>query len=399
MSLKIAILSRTLGAYSTQRLKDACLRRGHKVRLLNTLSFGLLVRTGQPQLYYRDRPLSHYDAVIPRIGASVSWYGTAVVRQFEQMGTFTLNSAQSINASRDKLRALQVLSRHRIGVPATALVRDRSEARSAVERVGGPPVVIKVIEGSHGAGVLLADTTKGAEAILETLALARLTVVVQKFVSESQGRDLRAFVVGDRVVAAMQRHAAPGDFRSNVHRGGRTERAELPAELEQSAIRAAQILGLRVAGVDLIESSEGPLVLEVNSSPGLEGIEEATGVDIAGEVVRHLEEQALFPDVDLRQRLTVNGSYAAAELCVTASSPLAGYTLGELKLREQDVQVLSVGRGARVFPNPRGQLRVEAGDTLLCFGRQDSLRKLMGGSPRVASRGRDSGWEDDRGTA
>lgn len=377
MTLKIAILSRTLGAYSTQRLKEACQRRGHVVRVLNTLGFSLLVETGRPELFYRDRPLSRYDAVIPRIGASVSSFGTSIVRQFEQMGVFTLNSAQAISASRDKLRALQVLSRHRIGVPPTAFVRDRLGLSSAIEQVGGAPVIIKLIEGSHGAGVILADSKKTAEAILETLLLSGQSVVVQKFVSESRGRDLRAFVVGDRVVAAMQRRAAPDEFRSNVHRGGRTSRVRLAAELERTAIRAAQILGLRVAGVDLIESDAGPLVLEVNSSPGLEGIEGATGVDVADAIVEHLEQQVPFPELDVRQQLTVSSGYGVVELVVTAGSELSGRALKDVRLRDRDIQVLSVGRNGEVFPNPRGDLVLKDDDRLLCFGRYDAFRTLL----------------------
>jgi ribosomal protein S6--L-glutamate ligase len=377
MRLKIVILSRTVGAYSTQRLKEACLRRGHAARVLNTMLLSLLVETGRPELYYRDCRLSRYDAAIPRIGASVSSYGTSMVRQFEQMGVFTLNSAHAISTSRDKLRALQILSRHRIGVPPTAFVRDRAGVRSAIEQVGGAPVIIKLIEGSQGAGVILADTRKTAEAILETLLLSRQSVVVQKFVSEARGRDLRALVVGNRVVAAMQRRAAPDEYRSNVHRGGRTSHVRLSPELEATAISAAQILGLRVAGVDLIESDAGPLVLEVNSSPGLEGIEGATGVDVADLIVAHLEEQVHFPELDVRQRLTVTSGYGVVELLVRAGSELSGRTLSELRLRDREVQVLSVTRGSKAFPNPRGQLAIEADDRLLCFGRHDTLRELL----------------------
>jgi ribosomal protein S6--L-glutamate ligase len=391
MTLKIAILSRTLGAYSTQRLKEACHRRGHAVRVLNTMSFSLLVETGRPELFYRDRKLSRYDAVIPRIGASVSSYGTAVVRQFEEMGVFTLNSAQAISASRDKLRALQVLSRHEIGIPPTAFVRDRTGVRAAIEQVGGAPVIIKLIEGSQGAGVILADTSKTAEAILETLLLSRHSVVVQKFVSESRGRDLRALVIGDRVAAAMQRRAAPDEYRSNVHRGGRTANVRLAPELERTAIRAAQILGLRVAGVDLIESADGPLVLEVNSSPGLEGIESATGIEVAEQMVDHLEERIHFPDLDVRQRLTVSSGYGVLELVVGEGSNLCGRALAEVRLRDRDVQVLSIGRATQVLPNPRGEFVIERGDRLLCFGRYETLRELIGpGRPAGSRSGEDA---------
>lgn len=384
MSLRIVILSRTVGAYSTQRIKEACQKRGHAARVLNTMGMSLLVQTGEPRLFYRDQPLSRYDAAIPRIGASVSSYGTAIVRQFEQMGVFTLNSAQAISASRDKLRALQVLIRHDIGVPATAFVRDRAGVRAAVEQVGGAPVIIKLIEGSQGAGVILAQTTKAAEAILETLILSRQSVVVQKFVSESKGRDLRAFVIGGRVVAAMQRRAAPDEYRSNVHRGGRATETRLSPELERTAVRAAQILGLRIAGVDLIESDDGPLVLEVNSSPGLEGIESATRTDVAELMVEHLEQQMPFPDVDVRQRLTVSSGHGVAEVLVAAGSELTGRSLAELRLRDREIQVLSIGRGGQTLPNPRGASVIQAGDRLLCYGRYDTLRAMIAAEPLPA---------------
>ncbi|HET9932943.1 MAG TPA: RimK family alpha-L-glutamate ligase [Polyangiaceae bacterium] len=377
MSLKVLILSRIAGSYSTQRLKEACVRRGHSARVLNTLNFSLLVERAQPRLYYRDRVLSRYDAAIPRIGASVSSFGTAVVRQLEQMGVFTLNSAQAIGTSRDKLRAFQILSAHEIAFPPTAFVRDRESARSALSQVGGAPVIIKLTEGSQGAGVILADTKKTAEAIVEAFLVARQDVIVQKFVSESRGHDLRALVVGDRVVAAMRRRAAPDEFRSNVHRGGRTERARLSPELEALALKSAQILGLRVAGVDLIESDDGPLVLEVNSSPGLEGIESATGIDVAGEIVQHMEEQIQFPEIDLRQRLGAAPTHGTAELVVGPGSGLEQRTLAALELSSRKVLVLTVTRGARVVPTPGLDFQLLRGDRLLCFGPSDALRALM----------------------
>jgi ribosomal protein S6--L-glutamate ligase len=236
---------------------------------LNTLRFSLLVKAGQPELYYRNKRLSHYDAVIPRIGASITMFGTAVVRQLEQMGVFALNSSQAIGVSRDKLRSIQLLSRHEVGIPPTAFARDRDSVLPAIEQVGGAPVVIKLIEGAQGIGVMLAETTKIAEAIIEALQSARQNVVVQKFVDESRGRDLRVLVVGDRVVAAMSRQAALDDFRANIHRGGKAEAVKLEPAYELTAIRAAQVLGLRVAGVDMLESDAGPQLLEVNSSPGL----------------------------------------------------------------------------------------------------------------------------------
>jgi ribosomal protein S6--L-glutamate ligase len=225
--------------------------------------------------------------------------------------------------------------------------------------------------------VILAETTKIAEAIIETLQSARQNVVVQKFVHESRGRDLRVLVVGDRVVAAMTRHAAGDDFRANIHRGGRAEAVKLDAAYEQTAIRAAQVLGLRVAGVDMLEGGNGPQLIEVNSSPGLQGIESATGVDVASAIVEHLEQQMAFPDLDLRQRLTLKSGYGVVELAIVGDSPLAGIRLRDSKLRDREVQVLSVTRQGAVVPNPRGDQQLLPGDTLLCFGNLAELKALM----------------------
>ena len=313
--MKIAILSRSRNLYSTRRLREAVEMRGHEVRILDTLSFSIEVEQGAPRLYYKNKKLSDYDAVIPRIGASVTFFGTAVVRQFEQMGVFCVNPSHAISVSRDKLRALQVLSRHRIGLPKTLFVRKASEILPGIERLGGPPVVVKLLEGTQGIGVILAESTKVAEAIIETLSgPAKMSVLIQQFVKESRGRDVRAFVVGNRVVAAMRRVAQGDEFRSNIHRGGRAEVVELSEEYRRTAMHAAQILGLRVAGVDLLEGAKGPILMEVNSSPGLEGIEAATGVDVAGEIIRLIEEEVLFPEIDIRQRLTLQSGYGVMEV-------------------------------------------------------------------------------------
>lgn len=290
--MRIAILSRSPRSYSTKRLREAALLRGHDVKVLNTLAFAMSVERGQPQLFYHDRVLSAYDAVIPRIGASVTYFGTAVVRQFEQMGTFTLTSSAAITQTRDKLRCLQMLSRFQIGLPPTVFVRNSKGVRPAIDMVGGAPVIIKLLEGTQGVGVILAESAKVAEAIVETLQSVRQNVLIQKFVTESRGRDVRAFVVGGRVVAAMRRTAQGEEFRSNVHRGGKTEKLSLDSSYERTAIRAAEIMGLDVAGVDMLEGNDGPLVMEVNSSPGLEGIERATSVDVASIVVECLEKGA-----------------------------------------------------------------------------------------------------------
>ncbi|AKF09282.1 30S ribosomal protein S6--L-glutamate ligase [Sandaracinus amylolyticus] len=382
--MRIAILSRARGCYSTRRLREACLARGHETKVLDTLRFSMAVEQGQPELYYKERRLSRYDAVIPRIGASITFYGTAVVRQFEQMGVFTLNGSHAITVARDKLRALQVLSRHNVGFPATTFVRHRDDLLPAIDRLGGGPVVVKMLEGTQGMGVILADSRRVAQTIVETLQSARQNVLIQRFVAESRGRDVRAFVVGGRVVAAMRRIAQGDEFRSNVHRGGRTETIQIDPDYERTAIRAAQIMGLRVAGVDMLESKDGPLVLEINSSPGLQGIEATTKIDVAGAIVEHIEEQVLFPEVDLKQRLTLDKGYGVSEFPITPGSELAGRTLAEAKLQERDVRVLSVQRGSLVIPNPRGTTRLYAGDVVLCFGKLIALKHLI---PRDARRG------------
>ncbi len=380
--LKIAILSCNAGAYSTRRLREACAKRGHQVKVLHTLRFSLLVESGKPALFFRNRKLSRYDAVIPRIGASISAFGSAVVRQFEQMGVFSLNSSSAIGAARDKLRSTQILSRHQVGIPPTAFARDRANLAQSIEAVGGAPVVIKLLEGAQGIGVILAETNKVAEAIIETLHSTRQDVVIQRFVSESRGRDIRAFVVGDRVVAAMSRQATGDEFRANLHRGGRASKIEIDPAFERTAIVAAQVMGLHVAGVDMLEGPDGPQVLEVNSSPGLEGIELATGVDVAQAIVLHLEERVTFPDLDLRQRLTLKRGYGVVEFSVAQGSEFARRSLAELSLRDRDVQVLSITRGGTVMPNPRGTDTLQPGDVVLCFGSYQTLRALV---PRPVS--------------
>lgn len=375
--MKIAILSRQRTGYSTGRLREAAVSRGHSVKVLNTLSFALQVEEETPDLFFRGKRLSDYDAVIPRIGASITFYGAAVVRQFEQMGVFTLNSSHAITVSRDKLRAIQILSRHDIGIPATAFVRRKDDVMPAIARVGGAPVIVKLLEGTQGIGVILADTANVAAAIVETLQSAKQNVLIQKFVAESRGKDVRALVVGNKVVAAMRRSAQGQEFRSNVHRGGTTAQIDLDETYQRTAVHATQIMGLRLAGVDMLEGAEGPQVLEVNSSPGLEGIEAATGVDIAAAVIEHIEHQVLFPEIDLRQRMTVSGGYGAAEFPVAPDSPLVGTSIAESGLRAQDVVVLQIDRNGVVIPNPKGSREILAGDTLLCYGKLLTLRTLV----------------------
>ncbi len=375
--MKLAILSRASNCYSTRRLKEAASKRGHKVKVLDTLRFSIDLEKGEPDLYYRSKPLSDYDAIVPRIGASITYFGTAVVRQFEQMDVFSAASSAGIANSRDKLRCLQILSRHAIGIPETTFVREKRDVLPAIERVGGVPIIIKLLEGTQGVGVILAESVKIAEAIIETLQSTKQNVLIQKFVSESKGRDIRAFVVGDRVVAAIRRVAQGQEFRSNVHRGGRTERVILDETYCQTAVRCTQIMGLRVAGVDMLESDEGPQVMEVNSSPGLEGIEACTQLDIAGAIVDYIAAQIDFPEVDVRQRLSVSRGYGVTEIHIPEGSEFIGKSIDESGLPEQDINVLTLYRGQTVIPNPRLKRTLEPNDRLLCFGKLEAMRAMV----------------------
>lgn len=375
--MKLGILSCGPKSYSTKRLREAAAARGHTVKVLNTLKFAIDLQQGVPDLYYRQQVLSEYDAVLPRIGASITYYGTAVVRQFQEMDVFCANTAHGIINSRDKLRSLQILSRHHIGIPRTTFVRDKKDVLPAIARVGGAPVVIKLIEGTQGIGVLLAESVNAAESIIELLQSQKQNVLIQKFVAESKGKDIRAFVVGDRVVAAMRRVAQGQEFRSNVHRGGVAEAVELSDEYAQTAVRAAQILGLRVAGVDMLEGKTGPQIMEVNSSPGLEGIETCTGLDVAGAVIDYIAAQVDFPEIDVRQRLTVSKGYGVSEIYIPDGSNFVGMTIADTQLREQDINVLTLYRGAKSIPNPKATRELEANDKLLCFGKLESMREMI----------------------
>jgi ribosomal protein S6--L-glutamate ligase len=302
----------------------------------------------------------------------------AVVRQMEQMGFFCANESQAIARSRDKLRALQVLSRHKIGMPPTAFVRAKVDILPAIERLGGAPVICKVLEGTQGLGVILAETAKVAEAVIEAFQSAKQNMLIQKFVEESKGRDIRAFVVGSRVVAAMRRSASAKDeFRSNVHLGATVAEVDLPREYQETAVKAAQIMGLNIAGVDMLETANGPAVMEVNSSPGLEGIELATSIDVAGEIIAFIEERARFNEVPLEQMLRFKQGYAVISAKVAPGSVLAGQTLRESKLRTRDVFILAIERGSLRYNFPHADARIEVGDTLVCYGKVSLLRQLL----------------------
>jgi ribosomal protein S6--L-glutamate ligase len=294
--MRVVILSRKESLYSTRVLVEAALKRGHIVRVLDTLQFDIRVSRHNSELFYQGEPIGHVDAVIPRIGASITHFGLAVVRQFEMMGVYCVNESQAIARSRDKLRSLQILCRHDIGVPPTVYTRQADHVAACMGRVEGPPVVVKLLEGTQGIGVILAESARAASSVVEAFHGLDQNILIQKFIREAQGADIRALVVGRKVVAAMRRQALPGEFRSNLHRGGRAKKIRMPADYRKTALAAARILGLRVAGVDMLESAEGPMIMEVNSSPGLEGIQRTTGVDVAEAIIEQLEREATPAD-------------------------------------------------------------------------------------------------------
>jgi ribosomal protein S6--L-glutamate ligase len=292
--MKIAILSRSAGLYSTQRLKEAAIERGHEVAIVDYLRCYMEISARNPKVLFRGDEVRP-DAVIPRIGATYTFYGAAVVLQFEMAGVFTLNDSQAISRSRDKLRSLQLLSRAGVGLPTTSFAHSTQDINGLLEVVGGTPIVVKLLEGTQGLGVVLAETRKAAESVISAFRQLDANILVQEYIKEARGADIRAFVVGGKVVAAMKRQAAPGEFRSNLHRGGAAEAIKLTPGERATAVRAAKAMGLNVAGVDMLQSDSGPMVLEVNSSPGLEGIEVASGVDIADAIVEFIEDNADEP--------------------------------------------------------------------------------------------------------
>ncbi len=287
--MKIAVLSQKKSLYSTRRLLEAAKQRGHDVRVIDPLHCYMNITSQQPFIYYRGKPLADLDAVIPRIGASIMFYGTALIRQFETMGVFTLNSSTAISCARDKLRSLQLLSCKGIGLPVTGFAHAPDDIKGAIKMVGGAPLVIKLLDGTQGIGVVLAETNKAAESVIDAFWGLRSNILIQEFVKEAAGTDIRCLVIGGKVVAAMQRQAREGEFRSNLHRGGKATAIKLTAEERTMAVRAAKVIGLDVAGVDMLRSDRGPLVIEVNSSPGLEGIEATSGKDIAAMMIQHIE--------------------------------------------------------------------------------------------------------------
>jgi ribosomal protein S6--L-glutamate ligase len=287
--MKIAVLSRNKNLYSTRRLVEAAEARGHEVEVIDTLRCYMNITSDSPSIHYKGKDLVGFDAVIPRIGASITFYGTAVLRQFEVMGLHPLNDSIAIKRARDKLRSLQLLARKGIGMPVTGFARNPDDIEDVLSMVGGTPVVIKLLEGTQGIGVVLAETKKAAESVIQAFMELSVNIMVQEFVKEAGGADIRCFVIGGRVVAAMQRQGPEGEFRSNLHRGGNAKQIKITPAERAAAIAAAKAMGLDVCGVDMLRSNRGPLIMEVNSSPGLKGIENTTGKDIATMIIVHLE--------------------------------------------------------------------------------------------------------------
>lgn len=290
--MRIAVLSRNESLYSTRRLVEAGEERGHTVDVIDTLHCYMDITRSRPAVRYHGEELPYYDAVIPRIGASITFYGNAVVRQFEMMGTFCVNESVAISRSRDKLRSLQLLSRKDVGLPRTGFASKPDNIKDLIKNVGGAPLVIKLLEGTQGIGVVLAETNKTAESIIEAFMGLKANILIQEYIKEAGGADIRCFVVGGKVVAAMKRQGAEGEFRSNLHRGGSARLVRLSKEERATAVKAAKVMGLNVCGVDILQSHNGPVVMEVNSSPGLEGIETATNKDVAGLIYKFIEENA-----------------------------------------------------------------------------------------------------------
>ena len=290
--MKIAILSQNANLYSTRRLREAGEEQGHDMRVIDYLRCYMNITSKKPTIVYKGKPLENFDAIIPRIGASKTFYGTAVVRQFEVMDVFSPNASQAISRSRDKLRSMQILAREGVGLPVTGFAHATQDIDGLIETVGGAPLVIKLLEGTQGIGVVLAETNQAAKSVIEAFRGLDANILVQEFIKEAGGADLRCFVVGDKVIAAMKRQGAEGEFRSNLHRGGNAKKIDLSPEETDTAIRAAKAMGLMVAGVDLLRSNHGPVVMEVNSSPGLEGIEKATEINVAGKIIEFIAANA-----------------------------------------------------------------------------------------------------------
>ena len=376
MDLKLAVLSRGPRLYSTRRLVQEAKLRGIEVEVTDPMKFSLFVDDGAIDIHYAGEPFTH-DAVVPRIGHSITKHGVAVLRHMEQLGIWTANTGQGILQSRDKLHASQILARNKIPVPKTTYVRDSIDVEPAIDFVGGLPVVIKVTQGTQGQGVFLRHTVHESRSLIQGLLLTGKSVLVQEYIAESHGKDIRALVVGDRVVAAMRRKARGREFRSNYHLNGTVEKVEISSEFEQQAVRAARVLGLNIAGVDLLEGNNGPLVLEVNSSPGLEGIEKASGINVAGEIIDYVMSEAAFSEVDLDQLLrTVPGS-GVISLQLRNHPSMVGKMISDLFTYDNDVPLTALSRDSNLIWNPKLETQLRYDDVVICYGELNQLRKSL----------------------
>jgi ribosomal protein S6--L-glutamate ligase len=384
MALRLAVLSRGPRLYSTRRIVDEAKKRGLEVEVCDPMKFSLVVNDGAVDVLHKGRHFTH-EAVIPRIGHSITQHGVAVLRHIEQLGIWTANTGQGILQSRDKLQASQLLARNRIPVPKTVYVRDILDVEQAIETVGGLPVVVKVTQGTQGDGVFLRHTAFEVRNLVQGLLMTGKSILVQEYIAESHGKDIRALVVGDQVVACMRRRARGREFRSNYHLNGTVEKVDLPEAYAEAACRAARVLGLNIAGVDLLEGKDGPLVLEVNSSPGLEGIEKASGVNVAGAIIDYVIDDTAFAEVDIGQLLrTVPGS-GVLSLQMRNHPKMVGKRLREVFA---SVPVFALSRGDRLVWNPDPDLQLRYDDVLVCYGEltelRSSLRQAMLGVPREA---------------
>ena len=376
MDLKLAVLSRGPRLYSTRRLVQEAKIRGIDVEVTDPMKFSLFVDDGAIDIHYSGEPFTH-DAVIPRIGHSITKHGVAVLRHMEQLGIWTANSGQGILQSRDKLHASQILARNKIPVPKTTYVRDIIDVEPAIDFVGGLPVVIKVTQGTQGQGVFLRHTVHESRSLIQGLLLTGKAVLVQEYIAESHGKDIRALVVGDRVVAAMRRKARGREFRSNYHLNGTVEKVEISEEFEEQAVRAARVLGLNVAGVDLLESNNGPLVLEVNSSPGLEGIEKESGVNVAGAIIDYVMSETAFSEVDLDQLLrTVPGS-GVLSLQLRNHPMMVGNKIADLFKSTYEIPVFALSRDNKLLWNPEPDVQLRYDDVIICYGELNQLRASL----------------------
>ena len=374
--MRIAILSRGPRLYSTRRLIEEGCKRGLDIAVLDPLKFGLTIGTDGVEILHRGEPVA-FDAAIPRIGHSITRHGVALLNQFEQLGLYSANTGDSIRKSRDKLLASQILAKNGIRIPTTAYVRDLYDVETAIERVGGLPCIIKVSEGTQGQGVFLRHTLRESMNLVEALLLTGKAVLIQQYIAESHGKDIRALVVGDRVVAAMRRRARGREFRSNFHLNGTVESVELNEEYVNVARRAARVLGLNIAGVDLLEGADGPLVLEVNSSPGLQGIEAASGVNVAGYIIDFLIKDVDFADVDVGQLLRTNLDQGVLSLHLKHHPRLVGRSIFELFSLGDDIPVFALARGNDLLWNPDPELQLRFDDILICYGEFTALRQAL----------------------